>query len=100
MKRKRVKKKKLDHHLSVLCHVYPKLVVVEPEYGSDDGVRVYCKKCKEELFIEQKIVEASELRYYPTKGFVQGKPCICDGSDSVRCGCGTEYTLFEEWEPY
>lgn len=100
MKRKRVKKKKLDICLKMMLIRYPKLVVVEPEYGSDDGVRLYCKKCKEELFIEQKIVEASELRYYPTKRFVQGKPFICDGSDSVRCGCGTKYTPIEEWEPY
>jgi hypothetical protein len=100
MKRKRVKKKDLATELKMLLKMYPKLVVVKPEYKSEDGVRLYCKKCKEELFIEQRIVEASELRYYPDRGFVQGKPFICDGSDSVRCGCGTKYTPIEEWEPY
>lgn len=83
-----------------LCEQYPHLVIKTNPHIRELEYFLYCTKCNEQLTIEQKSEECSDLRFDLSRGFSQGKPCISDGSESVRCGCGTEYDAIEEWEPY
>lgn len=93
--------KELDTVLKLMLSTYSNLIAIRYPTNSDKlDYELFCTKCNETLTIEQSYSECSDLRYNPSQGFWQGKPCVSDGSDSVRCGCGTEYEAVEEWAPY
>jgi len=96
---RKVPNEQLDSTLRKLLKKYPQLSVIRSQFHKDE-VELYCTVCKETLNVEQNYSEVSDLHYVLERGFRQGKPCIDDGSEGVRCGCGTEYAAIEEWTPY
>lgn len=95
---RKVPNEQLDNTLRKLLKKYPQLSVIRSQFHKE--VKLYCTVCKETLNVEQNYSESSDLHYVLERGFRQGKPCIADGSEGVRCGCGTEYAAIEEWAPY
>lgn len=97
---RKIPRDKLDSTLKRIVDKYPQLIVIRSKQHADE-VELYCTVCKETLTVEQNYSESSDLHYVlPHEQFRQGKPCISDGSEGVRCGCGTEYTAISEWAPY